>query len=318
MLDDLLAHFDAVLLAWGSIDLAKPQLPSGEDSGDGKPGKAPIQSFGLPLAAHGVQIDKETFMTARPGLFAAGGAIRAKGLVVRSVADGKEVAVAISRYLLAPATGHDSLAVLSGHDSLAVLSGHDPLAAATGHDPLAPAATPGAARHFSVRMGKLEPGEIAEFVAGAGQQPRKDPPEAADGYSPEEAAEQAGRCLHCDCRGLSSCKLRRYAEIYGADPGRYRGQRAKFQQFLQHSLVIYEPGKCINCGLCIQIAQDAGEPLGLTFVGRGFDVRVGVPFGGSMEQALSRVAAQCVAACPTSALALKRDLPTQLPILEER
>ena len=315
MLDDLLARFDAVLLAWGSIDLAKPEtgghgdagtrgngdagtqrppLPSGEGRGEGTPDRPLIHSFGLPLAAHGVQIDKQTFMTARPGLFAAGGAIRAKGLVVRSVADGKEVAVAISRYLSAPTA--------------------TAVAAAANKSP----ATPGAARQFSVRMGKLEPGEIAEFVTAAGQQPRKDPPQAADGYSPGEAAEQAGRCLHCDCRGLSSCKLRRYAEIYGADPARYRGQRAKFQQYLQHSAVIYEPGKCINCGLCIQIAQDAGEPLGLTFVGRGFDVRVGVPFSGSMEQALSRVAAQCVAACPTSALALKRDLPTQLPILDER
>ena len=292
MLDDLLARFDAVLLAWGSIDLAKPQTRGNGDAGT--PDKAPIQSFGLPLAAHGVQIDKETFMTARPGLFAAGGAIRVKGLVVRSVADGKEVAVAISRYLSAPTAPG--------------------VAAGTNKSP----ATPGAARHFSVRMGKLEPGEIAEFVAATGQEPRKDPPEAAAGYSPEEAAEQAGRCLHCDCRGLSSCKLRRYAEIYGADPARYRGQRARFQQYLQHSAVIYEPGKCINCGLCIQIAQAAGEPLGLTFVGRGFDVRVGVPFSGSMEQALSRVAAECVAACPTSALALKRELPTQLPILEER
>jgi NADPH-dependent glutamate synthase beta subunit-like oxidoreductase/ferredoxin/NAD-dependent dihydropyrimidine dehydrogenase PreA subunit len=304
MLDDLLARFDAVLLAWGTIALVKPEtgghgdagtrrppLRSGEGRGEGTPDKAPIQSFGIPLAAHGVQIDKETFMTARPGLFAAGGAIRAKGLVVRSVADGKEVAVAISRYFSAPtATG---------------------VAAGANKSP----ATPAAARHFSVRMGKLEPGEIAEFVAAAGQEPRKDPPTAAAGYSPEEAAEQAGRCLHCDCRGLSSCKLRRYAEIYGADPARYRGQRARFQQYLQHSAVIYEPGKCINCGLCIQIAQAGGEPLGLTFVGRGFDVRVGVPFSGSMEQALSRVAAQCVAACPTSALALKRELPWQLPIL---
>jgi NADH dehydrogenase/NADH:ubiquinone oxidoreductase subunit G len=66
--------------------------------------------------------------------------------------------------------------------------------------------------------------------------------------------------------------------------------------------VIYEPGKCINCELCIQIAGQAEDALGLSFVGRGFDVRVGVPFHGTMEQALGSVAAQCVAACPTGAL----------------
>ena len=50
--------------------------------------------------------------------------------------------------------------------------------------------------------------------------------------------------------------------------------------------LIYEPGKCINCGLCIQIAAESQELLGLTFVGRGFDVRVGVPFQGTMDEAL--------------------------------
>ena len=103
-----------------------------------------------------------------------------------------------------------------------------------------------------------------------------------------------------DCRGLSTCKLRRWAEVYGADAARLRGPRAPFHQQLQHSAVIFQPGKCIQCGLCIQIAQAAGEPLGLTFVGRGFNVRVAVPFSGSMEQALCAWP-PVVAACPTAA-----------------
>jgi NADH dehydrogenase/NADH:ubiquinone oxidoreductase subunit G len=70
--------------------------------------------------------------------------------------------------------------------------------------------------------------------------------------------------------------------------------------------VIYESGKCIDCGLCIQIAAVAGEKLGLAFVGRGFNVRVAVPFDYSMAQALEHAAAKCVEACPTGALALAR------------
>jgi NADH dehydrogenase/NADH:ubiquinone oxidoreductase subunit G len=66
--------------------------------------------------------------------------------------------------------------------------------------------------------------------------------------------------------------------------------------------VQYEPGKCINCELCIRIAAESQEGLGLTFVGRGFDVRVGVPFQGTMDEALGPLAAKCVAACPTGAL----------------
>ena len=71
--------------------------------------------------------------------------------------------------------------------------------------------------------------------------------------------------------------------------------------------MLYEPGKCIDCGLCIQIVEAAKEPLGLTFIGRGFDVRVGVPFDRSLEEALGRVAAECIAACPTAALAWQGD-----------
>jgi NADH dehydrogenase/NADH:ubiquinone oxidoreductase subunit G len=46
----------------------------------------------------------------------------------------------------------------------------------------------------------------------------------------------------------------------------------------------------------------AAEPLGLTFIGRGFDVKVSVPFNGEIEAGLQKVAAECVKHCPTGAL----------------
>lgn len=72
-----------------------------------------------------------------------------------------------------------------------------------------------------------------------------------------------------------------------------------------HPVVVYEPGKCIDCGLCIQIAAQAGEQLGLTFVGRGFDVRMKVPFEKSLAEGLKVSGAKCVEVCPTGALAFK-------------
>lgn len=78
-----------------------------------------------------------------------------------------------------------------------------------------------------------------------------------------------------------------------------------FQQYAEHPELIYEPGKCISCGLCIKIAAAAGEPFGLTFIGRGFNMRVAVPFGRDLAEGLGDAAGDCVRACPTGALAFK-------------
>jgi ferredoxin len=249
-LDELTDRHDAVLIASGATQ------------------KSAVEAWSLKATPRGVDTDKETYVTSRNGVFAAGNAIRTKGLVVRSAADGKEAAASIHHFLSAGAPG-----------------------------------VPG--KPFSSRIGKLSPDELTTFIASGSLLPLRQPESKPSGYTPALAVEQAGRCLHCDCRALSTCRLKRYAEMLGADPNRYKGERAVLIQNLQHSDVIYEPGKCINCGLCIEIAAEAGEPLGLTFIGRGFDVRVGVPFDRSMQEALGRVARQCVEACPTAALAFR-------------
>ena len=158
-------------------------------------------------------------------------------------------------------------------------------------------------RPFSVHIGRLREGEIEQFMAGANRAGRVEP--SAAGLTESQAREEALRCLHCDCRKADACKLRFYAEMYGAQARRYKGERRPFKQHLEHPEVIYEPGKCISCGLCVAIAEAARESLGLTFIGRGFDVRVAVPFDRSLADALKKTARQCAVACPTGALALK-------------
>jgi predicted molibdopterin-dependent oxidoreductase YjgC len=163
----------------------------------------------------------------------------------------------------------------------------------------------GSTKPFNTRIGKPRDDEIEKFLACGSQIQRIIPSDQSGGFTDMEARAEAERCLHCDCRKLDNCKLRQYSNEYEARPNQYKGQRRLFVQHTAHPEVIYEPGKCIDCGLCIQIAAKAGEILGLTFVGRGFDVRVAVPFGRSMADGIQKCAAECVETCPTGALAYK-------------
>jgi len=233
--------------------------------GELKPGDA--ECLGLETGPNGIAINNETFETNLPGVFAGGDAVRKRRWTVRAVADGKEAAVSIGQYL-------------SGRE------------------------VTGPTRAFNTHIGKLEEGEIEIFMPGVSEAKRITPSQDS-GFTDEQAVEEATRCLRCDCRKADNCRLRCYAEQYQARQSRYRGERRSFVQELQHPDVIYEPGKCIDCGLCIQIASDAGEKLGLTFIGRGFDVRVAVPFDRSIADALEHTAKKCVEACPTGALAFK-------------
>lgn len=235
----------------------------------GQPKTGDAESIGLQASSsNGIEINRRTYETNLPGVFAAGAAVRKSKLAVKAVADGKEVAVAIGQYLSGlPVTGPPYI--------------------------------------FNNRIGKLQEGEIERFVADASKTDRLTPSPEGSGFTDDPAHDEATRCMHCDCRKPINCKLRQYAHQYGAKPSRYKGPRRSFVQHLQHQDIIYESGKCINCGLCIQIASQAGESLGLTFVGRGFDVRVAVPFDHSIAEGLKLAAKKCVEACPTGALVFK-------------
>jgi ferredoxin/NAD-dependent dihydropyrimidine dehydrogenase PreA subunit len=123
-----------------------------------------------------------------------------------------------------------------------------------------------------------------------------------------EAEQAAGRCCHCDCRAANDCRLRIFAEAYDVNPRAFGGEhRRVFAVIRQPGGVIFEPGKCISCGICVEIAAQAKEPLGLTFIGRGFDVQVAVPLHGTLAEGLQKVGAECVKHCPTGALAFEHD-----------
>jgi ferredoxin len=208
--------------------------------------------------------------TSVDGVFACGNVIRTQKMAVRAVAQGKVAAESAIQYL----------------------QGNKP---AKKQKP------------FNSKFDKLQQPEFAEYLKESVSDKRLSPQSGfLQGFSASEAVNEAKRCMNCDCRKPHNCKLRIYATEYQADRKKYASsQRSLVVKHFQHDMVVYEPEKCIRCGLCVDITLEQKEATGLTYVGRGFDVRIGIPFGNSLHEALTHTAKKCAEACPTGALALK-------------
>jgi formate dehydrogenase major subunit len=115
---------------------------------------------------------------------------------------------------------------------------------------------------------------------------------------------------HCrDCgEGRKKCRLLKYMAKYKADRHRFapstgnEPQMLKNETLLRSDRVVFDSRKCIKCGLCMAITRKCGEEIGLTFLGRGFETRVGVPFDEPLQRAVERSIDEIVSACPTAAL----------------
>lgn len=225
--------------------------------------------YGVEMAKRGIKVDAASGRTSEGGIFAGGAAVSGGRMAVKAVGDGKRVAFSVDQLL----TGQE---------------------------------VTGPAKRFNSMLGKIRAEEAPEFMKDV-EPDMRTPLDigAAEGFVEEDAKKESTRCLHCDCRKPESCKLREYADEYGAKQGHYRGpERPDFENIRQHADVIYEPGKCISCGICVHITKRECEPLGLSFIGRGFSARVGVPFNDSLADALTKTAKLCVESCPTGALSL--------------
>ena len=117
----------------------------------------------------------------------------------------------------------------------------------------------------------------------------------------QETYMQPSRCLHCACDGKAKCKLRDLATQAGIKAPRY-GNHSSLpanNRIKVAGRLVYEPAKCIRCGLCVYNTED-----GFTFEGRGYDMRVIIP-----EESKSRMSEALAKLCPTGALVLKLLLP---------
>lgn len=203
-----------------------------------------------------------------PGVFVGGSVAKAKQPLAKSVLAGKTMAALATQYLAGqPQVGLPDM--------------------------------------YNHNMGRLLDGELEIFVSGASPIARLKPQRLEfNAFTDEEAKTEGTRCMHCDCRKNHDCKLRIYSYEYKAEQGTFKGEeRNKHVHIDQNAGALYEPEKCIKCGLCVRISEKERERFGFTFVGRGFEVRPGIALNKTLKQGLEKVADEVVAACPTGALA---------------
>jgi len=239
-------------------------------------GASGVGDWGLPMTQKGLEADPETYRIGNTSLFAVGSAFKPARMAIRALGQGKEVAFSVDQFL----NGED----VRGEHVL-----------------------------FNSRFGKLMLEEFEEYlkesVPGKRIEPsgdHKDQKGSQAGFSEEEVKAEAARCLHCDCRDLENCKLRIYSDRYKASQKMFSSvERKRVRKHIQHDAVIYEPTKCIKCGICVRLTSVHKEKYGMSFIGRGFDVEVNVPFNESLKKGLEKVALEVADACPTGAISRK-------------
>lgn len=227
--------------------------------------KRVLELYGFKSDKTGLKVDKKNFRTEIENVYAIGGLIAPGKMAIRSCAHGLQVADVIHSELMG--------------------------------------VKPQALHSVNVAIGKVDDSEMIQFKQSASDADRIDPEAEKNYFSVYEARAETKRCLRCDCAKPNTCKLRIYGDEYRAEVKGYRNpEREQFRRFEEHESVIYEPGKCINCGICVRLTEKADAKYGMAFIGRGYEVDVKVPFAELLKDGLGDVAGDCVKNCPTGAL----------------
>lgn len=229
-----------------------------------------VKSYQLKGTVKGLEVNENTYETSEKGIFAVGNVLRSSRLAIRSLGQGKEVAWSVMQFL-------------NGQPVV------------------------GEPRKFNSRFGKLHAVEFSEYLTEAFTGKRLFPESHAAGFTREQAMEEATRCMHCDCRAIDHCSLRDWSDYYKAVQKRFQtSPRRAITKHYQTDGIVYEPQKCIKCGICVKLTEKYSEEFGFTFIGRGFDVVVGVPYNEDLNKGLQKVGEKVAKACPTGAIELKK------------
>lgn len=233
----------------------------------------------------GIIYDKDTFMTNIPGVFAGGDCGNDKiSIAVESIADAKKASAVIDAYLFGEEIKYEPEYVVERDDITE--------------------------KTFEDRERQCRP-EMSELTP---EQRKDNFTEVVKGYTPEQAEEDAMRCLECGCGDYFECKLIDFANEYDVKPDRFAGDINAIEFEDDHPFIIRDPNKCILCGLCVRACDEVMGIGALGLVNRGFDTIVKPTLEKPLVDSGCVSCGQCVSVCPTGALQERLTIPKSVPL----
>jgi formate dehydrogenase major subunit len=224
-------------------------------------------------------VDKNSFETSIPGVFAGGDVVNGPLTAVSAIGHGKKAANSIDTFLK---TG-------------------------------TPAKRNPKFYSFKHRFGTLPDSEFAQFEkVDRSKMPElkvidriTNFTEVELGLTEEQALREANRCLECGCSEYYDCTFRKYADEYDIDIADYLGDVRKFKLDKRHPFIDLDPNKCINCGKCVRICSEILKVSALGFVSRGFKSIVKPAMEKPLLETNCITCGNCIDVCPTGAITEK-------------
>jgi len=156
-------------------------------------------------------------------------------------------------------------------------------------------------KRFTSRIGKFDTIELTEWL----KECKKDVTRVRDISDLESASCESESCMHCDCRAVDNCRLRDIADELSVKDPRGKLINSPIEKKINiNTGLIFENAKCIKCGLCVRLCEDANEQPALCFINRGFISIISEPLTEDFNNILRSKTKEVIEICPTGALSM--------------
>ena len=114
--------------------------------------------------------------------------------------------------------------------------------------------------------------------------------------------------LHCfSCEANGDCKLQDYCVEYGVEKTSYKNMEVRECEIDDtNKFFSYDPSICILCHRCVNTCNEIVGRGSIGTMNRGFQSIIGAPGGKKWIDSTCESCGNCVQACPTGALSMKR------------